>query len=65
MRGCVDCKRELAGNMNTYLAPLRERREEFRARPGYVKEVLEHGAEQARSIARDTMAEVNEKMGLA
>ncbi len=63
-RGCVDCKRQLAGNVNSYLAPLRERREEFRARPGYVKEVLESGAEQAREIARDTMAEVTGKMGL-
>ena len=65
LRGCVDCKRQLASNINKHLGPLRDRREEFRARPGYVKEVLEHGEEQARRIARDTMAEVNEKMGLA
>ena len=65
LRGCVDCKRQLAGNINTYLEPLRERRQEYQARPGYVKEVLEDGVQRARVIAKDTMTEVTQKMGLA
>ena len=62
--GCVDCKKLLAKNMNQALAPLRAKRVEFAARPGYVKEVLADGAARARVIARETMQEVRQKMGL-
>jgi tryptophanyl-tRNA synthetase len=62
--GCVDCKKLLAKNMNQALAPLRAKRVEFAARPGYVKEVLNDGAARARVIARETMQEVRQKMGL-
>ena len=64
-RGCVDCKAQLADGINRYLEPIRERRREYEARPGYVEEVLAQGDEKAKSIARETMAEVQEKMGLA
>ncbi len=62
--GCVDCKKLLARNMNQALAPLREKRVELAARPRYVKEVLTDGAVRARVIARETMQEVRQKMGL-
>jgi tryptophanyl-tRNA synthetase len=61
----VDCKRHLAANINKYLEPLRERRQEYQQRPGYVKEVLEDGGKKARVIAQQTIGEVYEKMGLA
>ena len=63
-RGCVDCKRHLAANVNSYLEPLRERRREFQERPGYVQEVLKDGADRAGAIAKETIHEVYEKMGL-
>jgi tryptophanyl-tRNA synthetase len=62
--GCVDCKKLLAKNMNQALASIRAKRVEFAARPGYVKEVLDDGADRARVIARETMQEVRQKMGL-
>ena len=64
-RGCVDCKRHLAASINDYLGPFRERRHEYQARPGFVREVLQHGAEKARAIARQTIEDVYQKMGLA
>lgn len=64
-RGCVDCKRHLAASVNAFLEPLRERRRELEERPGFVEEVLVEGGKQARAIARQTIAEVYEKMGLA
>ena len=64
-RGCVDCKRQLAGSINDFLEPMRERRREYEARPGYVREVLEDGGNRARAIAIRTIEEVYEKMGLA
>ena len=63
--GCVDDKQFLADGINRYLGPFRERRRELETCTGYVTEVLAHGAERARVIARKTIAEVYERMGLA
>ena len=64
-RGCVDCKRHLAASINSYLEPFRERRREYEAQPGFVQDVLEDGANKARAVARRTLEEVYQKMGLA
>ena len=64
-RGCVDCKRHLAASINSYLEPFRERRRDYESRPGFVDEVLEDGAKKARVIARQTIEEVYQKMGLS
>jgi tryptophanyl-tRNA synthetase len=63
-RGCVDCKRELAGSINEFLEPMRERRRQYESRPGYVREILDEGGKRARAIATRTIEEVYEKMGL-
>jgi tryptophanyl-tRNA synthetase len=62
--GCVDCKARLAGNLAEYLAPVRERAREIRARPEQVWEILGDGAATARRAAEDTMAEVRARIGL-
>ncbi len=64
IRGCVDCKRHLAGSVNEFLGTLRDRRRELEEQPEYVREVLFEGGKKARAIARETIAEVYEKMGL-
>ena len=63
-RGCVECKRHLADGVNAYLQLFRERRAEFEARPGFVDDVLAEGAVRAKAIAKETIAEVTQKMGL-
>jgi len=63
-RGCVDCKRHLAANINQYLEPLRERRREFEKHPDFVKQILDDGGKRARRIAKQTIGEVYQKMGL-
>lgn len=62
--GCVDCKKLLAKNMNANLEPLRLRRAEFAAKPGYVEDVLNDGAKRACVIAEKTMQEVREAIQL-
>jgi len=62
--GCVDCKKLLAERINAEMAPFRERRRELAEKPQYVKDVLADGAGRARVIARQTLNEVKEKMGL-
>ena len=64
-RGCVDCKRHLAASINDYMAPFRERRREYEARPDFVRDVLDDGAKKAQAIARATLEEVYQKLGLA
>jgi tryptophanyl-tRNA synthetase len=62
--GDVDVKKRLAEVLNTYLAPLRERREKFIARPAMLMEILHSGTERARLISRQTIEEVQVRMGL-
>jgi tryptophanyl-tRNA synthetase len=46
------------------LAPVRARREELARHPDRVRQALAHSAEHARAVARQTMAEVRDRMGL-
>ncbi|MQL52984.1 tryptophan--tRNA ligase [Desulfofundulus thermobenzoicus] len=62
--GCVACKKLLAGSLERVLGPLRERRRQIAARPGYVEEVLAEGARRARAEAAKTMELVREAMGI-
>ncbi len=64
LRGCVECKEQLAQGINAALAPFRQRRAELAARPQYVEEVLADGARRAHGIATETIREVKERMGL-
>ena len=50
--------------VNSYLAPIRARREELAADIDYVKDVLHEGNRQARAIAAETLDEVREAMGM-
>ena len=63
-RGCVECKQQLAAGINRALAPFRQRREQLASRPGEVEEILADGAARAGVIARQTLAETRDKMGL-
>ncbi|MBF8267048.1 MAG: tryptophanyl-tRNA synthetase [Dehalococcoidia bacterium] len=63
--GCVEDKRLLADGINKTLEPFRERRREMVGRAGYVQEMLRDGARRAQVIARETLAEVRQKMGLS
>ncbi|HEY3359507.1 MAG TPA: tryptophan--tRNA ligase [Polyangia bacterium] len=62
--GCVECKRSLADNMAETLAPIRERALDLADRPDYVRDVLQDGAGQARSLAAATMAVVRRTIGI-
>src|SRR5581483_5749642 len=62
--GCIECKKVLHTNLVAELAPIRERAEALAADDATVTAVLDAGAEKARVVARRTMAEVKERMGL-
>jgi len=58
-----DLKEALFTHLMAALRPVRERRRELPAR-GDVDEILTHGAQRARAIARETMREVRARVGL-
>jgi len=63
--GCVDCKKKLAGNLNSALAAVRSRRKELEKDRQFVLKVLDDGAGQARERAAATMVDVRNAMHLA
>ena len=62
--GCVECKKNLALELNDTLKSFREKRAELASKPEYISEVLAEGASRARTTARETMRQVKENMGL-
>jgi tryptophanyl-tRNA synthetase len=56
--GDVEVKTKLAAAINTLLDPIRARRADALARPGYLKDVLVEGSRRARVVAQETMARV-------
>ncbi len=60
--GCADCKRNLATKMIAYLAPLQERRRAYASDMPKVRDIVRDGTSKANHRARQTMAEVREKM---
>ena len=62
--GCIDCKKVLHEHMQKAIAPIRTQAEELRQKPDYVRGVLEAGRDRCRRIARETIRETREAMGI-
>jgi tryptophanyl-tRNA synthetase len=62
--GCVDCKMNLAENLNAALAPVRRKRAEIEKDIDKVWNILKIGADRARAKASLTMADVRKAMKL-
>jgi tryptophanyl-tRNA synthetase len=62
--GDVEVKTKLAVAINAMLDPIRERREQALARPGYIRDVLMTGSAKARGVAQHTMERVREAVKL-
>jgi tryptophanyl-tRNA synthetase len=60
--GCYDKKKILAERLIEMFAPFRERRAELS--PEHVNAILDEGTEKARDVARKTMLEVRQAVGL-
>ena len=62
--GCLDCKRPLIHAVLEEQQPMRERAQQYEENPDLVKSIIAEGCEKARGIARATLEEVREVMGL-
>ena len=62
--GCIECKQPVIDGVLTELAPIRERALQYEGDPQLVRSIIADGCEKARELARETMRDVREAMGL-
>jgi tryptophanyl-tRNA synthetase len=62
--GCLDCKQPVVDAVLRELAPMRERARPYLDDPTLVRNIVADGCDKARGVARETMREVREVMGL-
>jgi tryptophanyl-tRNA synthetase len=62
--GCLDCKQPVIDAIVAEQAPWRERAAAYTANPKQVHWIVEMGTERARTVARQTMKDVRDAMGL-
>jgi len=59
-----DMKAQLAEDMVTFIAPIRQKTKDIMQNESYLKQVMEQGAEKARKSAAATLLQVRQSMGL-
>jgi tryptophanyl-tRNA synthetase len=62
--GCLDCKQPVIESIQREQSVWRERAESFLSNPKQIQWIMEVGTERARAVARETMHEVRDAMGL-
>lgn len=62
--GCLDCKAPIIDAIIAEQQPIHERAKEFMDDDGLVHNIINEGCEKARDIARQTLEEVRQVMGL-
>jgi tryptophanyl-tRNA synthetase len=63
--GCLDCKQPVIDAILREQQPWRERAEAYLTNPKHVHWIVEMGTERARTVARQTMKDVRDVMGLS
>lgn len=62
--GCLDCKKPVIDAIVHELEPISERARQYENNVDLVKSIINEGSEKARDMARDTLQEVRQAMGL-
>ena len=62
--GCIDCKGPLIEAVLEEQKPMRERARQYEENPDLVRSIVAEGCEKARTIAKATLDDVREAMGL-
>lgn len=62
--GCIECKQPVIDGILKEQVPMRERAQVYLDDPTLVKNIIADGCEKARELARETMRDVREAMGL-
>jgi tryptophanyl-tRNA synthetase len=62
--GCIECKQPVIDSVLAELKPIQERAAGYAEDPTLVRNIVADGCERARKLARETMRDVREVMGL-
>ena len=62
--GDVEVKKKLISALETFLEPIRDRRESFRRQEGLVLDILQAGSDRMREESEETLELVRDAMGL-
>ncbi len=62
--GCIECKQPVIDGILKEQIPMRERAQMYLDDPTLVKNIIADGCDKARELARETMRDVREAMGL-
>jgi len=62
--GCLECKQPVIDAVLAELAPIRARAVYYEDNPDQLRNIIADGCEKAQELARDTMRDVREAMGL-
>ena len=62
--GCLECKQPVIDKVLAEQVPMRERAQQYLDDPTLVRNIIADGCDKAREMARETMREVREAMGL-
>jgi tryptophanyl-tRNA synthetase len=62
--GCIECKGPVIEGVLAELKPIQERAAHYAEDPTLVKNIVAEGCEKARKLARETMRDVRDVMGL-
>ena len=62
--GCIDCKKPIIDSIISELGPIQEEIAKYQSNPNLIQEIIFEGSERARSVARATMEEVRDAMGI-
>jgi len=62
--GCIECKKPVIDSIVAELMPMQERIKKYKSEPNLIQEIIFDGSERARSVAKETMKDVRDAMGL-
>ena len=62
--GCIECKGPVIDSVISELGPMQERIAKYQSNPNLIQEIIFDGSERARSVAKNTLEEVRDAMGI-
>ncbi|EIJ43433.1 tryptophanyl-tRNA synthetase [Beggiatoa alba B18LD] len=63
--GCIECKQPVIEGIKAELTPIQEKCRRYQESPETVRAIMSEGCEKARAVARETLEEVRQVMGLS
>jgi len=62
--GCLECKKPIIDAVVEELRPIKEKAQQFEENPSSVRAIIAEGTEKARDVAKETLDDVRQAMGL-